>query len=95
MLTPSCEHNFFERCKAGKVYTYFHSYYMIECVRTLANKKGVIIEYCKPGTPEYKQYGCFAFKVLHNPINGTTVLTVPKKTKKIKHKFNIDNLVLN
>lgn len=85
-LHPSVESEFFKGVQIGKCYRYNDNYYLFDDVKETAEAYGVCIKYCKPGTPEYKRFGCFAFKVMH-----------PYETKKPTKKvtFDINNLVLN
>jgi hypothetical protein len=86
-LHPSVESEFFKGVQIGKCYRYNDHYYLFDDVKETAEAYGVHIKYCKPGTPEYKKFGCFAFKVIQS---RTT-----KKIKKEKFTFDINNLVSN
>lgn len=46
-----------------EVCRYAMSHFLYRDVQKLAERKGVIIDYCRPGTEEYKIYGCNCFIV--------------------------------
>lgn len=93
LVTPENETLFFKFCTPGHVYTYDEDYYLWEDIKKAAEYHGVPIEYCRPGSPEYKTYGCFAFKVLED--TSKTKMRKSEILKEEKFKFNVDNLVLN
>lgn len=70
----SNQDKFFENCKMGEVFTYAERYIPQELIE-MASLFGVVVEYCPPNTPEYKEHGCNTMKVINIP-NG-------KKTGKV------------
>jgi hypothetical protein len=47
---------FFHGLEIGEIFT-FSNTLMFQCLENAANKCGVKIEYCDPGTPEYEEHG--------------------------------------
>jgi len=58
---------FFETVKEGEIFR-FSDGYCLEEVRKMAERRGVKIEYCPPGSYEYKQYGSMTVRVIRNKI---------------------------
>jgi len=58
---------FFEQLEEGEVFTYSDGYLFKE-VQKMAERRAVNIEYCQPGTIEYKLYGCMTARVIRNKI---------------------------
>ena len=57
-LTWRCDQaNFFRRMQKGEVFTYADAF-DLDMVRELAYNQGRMIEYCPPGTDEYRCHGC-------------------------------------
>ena len=54
---------FFSKLKVGSIFTYSLAYMASE-IRIMAKGRGLIVEYLKPGTPEYTKYGSTTFKVV-------------------------------
>ena len=65
-LTRSNQHKFFgERVKHGDLFNYTFSSFLWGDVEFLAKRHGFWVEYCKPGTKEYKVHGdatCYAYE---------------------------------
>ena len=62
-ITLNNEKVFFDNVYPGMVFTYSEAFSPQELTK-LAAAKNVNVEYCRPGTPEYKQHGCFTMKVI-------------------------------
>lgn len=62
-ITEGNEESFFEICHEGMVFNYSQAFFPKD-VRKIAEKHGVVVEYCEPGTPEYKEHGCHTMKVI-------------------------------
>ena len=57
------EKKFFDRLKVGDVFTYSDEY-TLQDVAAIAKQYGKEIAYCQPGSPEYKEYGCYTCKIV-------------------------------
>lgn len=53
---------FFKSLKPGEVFAFSDGYSFKE-VQSMGHRRNKTIIYCKPGTPEYKKYGCMTAKV--------------------------------
>lgn len=63
-LTHSNREIFFEqKFLINELCIYDPNYYLWDCVKKLARKHDVPIEYCEPGSYGYKMNGCFCFVV--------------------------------
>jgi len=62
-LTAAYTSTFFPKLKVGEVFTY-SQVFDLKSVKKIADAFGVTIEYCAPGSEEYKNFGCFACKVV-------------------------------
>jgi hypothetical protein len=62
-LTENNEKEFFQTVSVGEVFTYSNSFIPQE-IKKLAKENGLKVEYCKPGTSEYKAHGCHTMVVL-------------------------------
>lgn len=60
--------NELKRINIGDVIKYNDGYNPYE-VTQLALKRGYTVEYCEPGTPEYKEHGCQTMKVTGLPTH--------------------------
>ena len=58
---------FFATLDEGELFRYSDCYILPE-VKKMGERRGVTVEYCPPGTPEYKTYGCFTVRVIRNKI---------------------------
>ena len=58
---------FFDSLKEGELFRYSDAY-ILEEVRKMGERRGVTVEYCPPGTHEYKTYGCMTVRVIRNKI---------------------------
>jgi len=59
---------FFSKLEVGSIFTYSLAYMFTEIVR-MAGDHGLIIEYCKSGSPEYTKYGAVTVKVIKNKFH--------------------------
>lgn len=66
-LTENNEDNFFQSLVVGEVFTYSTSFIPQE-IKKIAIENCLRVEYCKPGTSEYKSHGCHTMVVLGNKL---------------------------
>lgn len=53
---------FFQRLKRGDVFTYGMGF-DLEMVFSLAHEQGLMVQYCPPGTPAYREHGSMTCQV--------------------------------
>ncbi len=73
----SDKNEFFLKLRVSSLFTYSLAYSFSE-VRSIADDRGLVIEYCKPGTPEYEKYG------------SVTVIVIEDKLQKKEQIFHFD-----
>jgi len=78
---------FFEKLIPGDIFEYQMDDFLYSDVEDLAEHHGVEIKYCPPGTPEYKEYGCFVCEVVKT-------LTSDKEEPKVLPKFDPEELMI-
>jgi len=62
-LTAKNKDNFFSRLKVGDKFTSSPDDFIGKDVHRLAKQQGVLVRYFRPGTLEYKEFGCFTYQV--------------------------------
>ena len=81
-LTRRNEDSFFKQdFERDELFTSDFDWFLASDVKKLALKNKITILYCKPGTSEYKKYGCTTFKVI------STKKTRKKKEQKRKKVY--------
>ena len=61
-------HNFFiQGFYEGEICRYVYADFMFGDVKILAKKNDVTINYCSPGTEDYKRFGCNCFEITSYP----------------------------
>ena len=85
VLTKSKEsQEFFDNLSVGDIFEYSMDSYLYSDVEVVAEKHGVYITYCKPGTSDYKVFGCFICEIIGHK----------KEKPKELFKFNPEELML-
>ncbi len=57
--------SFFSKLKPGSIFRYSYAFMFFE-IKTMANRRGVNVEYCSPGSREHRKHGDSTVRVIED-----------------------------